>query len=70
LVFITGLLCYQTTSSADGELGRSSCDKMSVRVTSEAIQADGGYGFTDEYPVCRLYPGRAMAAWAAGRRKR
>jgi alkylation response protein AidB-like acyl-CoA dehydrogenase len=28
---------------------------MSVRVTSEAIQVFGGYGFTDEYPVSRMY---------------
>jgi alkylation response protein AidB-like acyl-CoA dehydrogenase len=28
---------------------------MSVRVTSEAIQVFGGYGFTDEYAVSRLY---------------
>lgn len=31
------------------------CNEMSVRVTSEAIQVFGGYGFTDEYPVSRLY---------------
>jgi alkylation response protein AidB-like acyl-CoA dehydrogenase len=31
------------------------CNEMSVRVTSEAIQVFGGYGFTDEYLVSRLY---------------
>ena len=31
------------------------CNEMSVRVTSEAIQVFGGYGFTDEYAVSRLY---------------
>jgi alkylation response protein AidB-like acyl-CoA dehydrogenase len=31
------------------------CNEMSVRVTSEAIQVFGGYGFTDEYPVSRMY---------------
>jgi alkylation response protein AidB-like acyl-CoA dehydrogenase len=31
------------------------CNEMSVRVTSEAIQVFGGYGFTDEYLVSRMY---------------
>jgi alkylation response protein AidB-like acyl-CoA dehydrogenase len=31
------------------------CNEMSVRVTSEAIQVFGGYGFTDEYAVSRMY---------------
>lgn len=31
------------------------CNEMAIRVTSEAIQVHGGYGFTDEYPVSRLY---------------
>jgi alkylation response protein AidB-like acyl-CoA dehydrogenase len=31
------------------------CNEMSVRVTSEAIQVFGGYGFTDDYPVSRMY---------------
>jgi len=31
------------------------CNEMAVRVTSEAIQVFGGYGFTDEYPVSRMY---------------
>jgi len=33
------------------------CNEMSLRVTSEAVQVHGGYGFTDEYPVSRLYRG-------------
>ena len=31
------------------------CNEMSVRVTSEAVQVFGGYGFTDDYPVSRMY---------------
>ncbi|MCC6197494.1 MAG: acyl-CoA dehydrogenase family protein [Burkholderiales bacterium] len=31
------------------------CNEMAIRVTSEAIQVHGGYGFTDEYPVSRFY---------------
>jgi len=30
-------------------------NEMSIRVTSEAVQLHGGFGFTDEYPVSRLY---------------
>jgi alkylation response protein AidB-like acyl-CoA dehydrogenase len=31
------------------------CNEMSLRVTSEAVQLHGGYGFTDEYAVSRMY---------------
>lgn len=31
------------------------CNEMSIRVASEALQLHGGYGFTDEYPVSRIY---------------
>ena len=30
-------------------------NEMAIRVTSEALQVHGGYGFTDEYPVSRFY---------------
>ena len=33
------------------------CNEMSIRVTSEAVQIHGGYGFTDEYLVSRHYRG-------------
>ncbi len=42
---------------------------MSLRVTSEAVQIHGGYGFTDEYSW-RHYAARATARWAAARPKR
>src|ERR1700736_3196389 len=32
-------------------------NEMALRVTSEAIQVHGGYGFTDEFPVSRFYRG-------------
>jgi len=31
------------------------CNEMALRVTSEAVQVHGGYGFTDEFPVSRFY---------------
>lgn len=36
-------------------LAKVTCNEMSVRVTSEAIQLHGGFGFTDEYAVSRFY---------------
>jgi alkylation response protein AidB-like acyl-CoA dehydrogenase len=32
-------------------------NEMAIRVTSEALQVHGGYGFIDEYPVSRFYRG-------------
>lgn len=42
------------------------CNEMSLRVTSEALQMHGGYGFTDEYPVSRLYRGARYGSLGGG----
>jgi len=42
------------------------CNEMSIRVTSEAIQVHGGYGFTDDYPVSRLYRGARYGSLGGG----
>jgi alkylation response protein AidB-like acyl-CoA dehydrogenase len=42
------------------------CNEMSVRVTSEAVQLHGGYGFTDEYLVSRLYRGARYGSLGGG----
>jgi alkylation response protein AidB-like acyl-CoA dehydrogenase len=42
------------------------CNEMSNRVCSEAIQLHGGYGFTDEYPVSRLYRGARYGSLGGG----
>lgn len=42
------------------------CNEMSLRVTSEAVQVHGGYGFTDEYPVSRLYRGARYGSLGGG----
>ena len=42
------------------------CNEMSVRVTSEAVQVHGGYGFTDEYLVSRLYRGARYGSLGGG----
>lgn len=47
-------------------LAKMYCNEMSVRVTGEAIQIHGGYGFTDEYPVSRLYRGARYGSLGGG----
>ena len=42
------------------------CNEMSLRVTSEAVQFHGGYGFTDEYLVSRLYRGARYGTLGGG----
>jgi alkylation response protein AidB-like acyl-CoA dehydrogenase len=39
---------------------------MALRVTSEAIQVHGGYGFTDAFAVSRLYRGARYGALGGG----
>jgi len=39
---------------------------MSLRVTSDAIQVHGGYGFTDEFPVSRFYRGARYGTLGGG----
>jgi alkylation response protein AidB-like acyl-CoA dehydrogenase len=41
-------------------------NEMAIRVTSEAIQLHGGYGFTDEYAVSRLYRGARYGSLGGG----
>jgi alkylation response protein AidB-like acyl-CoA dehydrogenase len=42
------------------------CNEMAIRITSEAIQVHGGYGFTDEFPVSRLYRGARYGTLGGG----
>src|ERR1700746_2060467 len=42
------------------------CNEMALRVTSEAIQVHGGYGFTDEFPVSRFYRGARSRTLGGG----
>ena len=41
-------------------------NEMSLRVTSEAVQLHGGFGFTDEYPVSRFYRGARYGTIGGG----
>ena len=41
-------------------------NEMALRVTSDAIQIHGGYGFTDEFPVSRYYRGARYGTLGGG----
>lgn len=47
-------------------LAKMYCNEMSIRVTSEAIQVHGGYGFTDEFPVSGFYRGARYGTLGGG----
>jgi alkylation response protein AidB-like acyl-CoA dehydrogenase len=66
-------ILYRACASADpfpdpylAAIAKIFCNEMSLRVTSEAIQVHGGYGFTDEYPVSRFYRGARYGTLGGG----
>ena len=66
-------ILYRACGSADpfpvpheAAVAKLYCNEMAIRVTSEAIQIHGGYGFTDEYPVSRLYRGARYGTLGGG----
>ena len=57
-------LLYQAALSADpfpdphqAAVAKMFVNEMAIRVSSEALQVHGGYGFTDDYPISRIYRG-------------
>jgi alkylation response protein AidB-like acyl-CoA dehydrogenase len=66
-------LLYRASASADpfpdallAATAKLYCNDMAVRVTGEAVQIHGGYGFTDEYLVSRLYRGARYGSLGGG----
>jgi alkylation response protein AidB-like acyl-CoA dehydrogenase len=66
-------LLYRACQSADpfpdpflAAVAKITTNEMSLRVTSEAVQVHGGYGFTDEYLVSRLYRGARYGTLGGG----
>ena len=47
-------------------IAKITVNEMSLRVTSDAIQVHGGYGFTDEFPVSRFYRGARYGTLGGG----
>ena len=57
-------LLYRACLSADpfpdpheAAIAKMFVNEMAIRVCSEALQVHGGYGFTDDYPISRMYRG-------------
>lgn len=66
-------MLYRACATADpfpdpyqAALAKMFCNEMALRVTSEAIQVHGGYGFTDEYAVSRLHRGARYGTLGGG----
>jgi alkylation response protein AidB-like acyl-CoA dehydrogenase len=66
-------ILYRACATADpfpdpyqAALAKMYCNEMAIRVTNEAIQVHGGYGFTDEYPVSRYYRGARYGSLGGG----
>jgi alkylation response protein AidB-like acyl-CoA dehydrogenase len=64
---------YRACASADpfpdpllAAVAKVTCNEMALRVTGEAIQVHGGYGFTDEFPVSRFYRGARYGTLGGG----
>ena len=47
-------------------IAKITTNEMSLRVTSDGIQVHGGYGFTDDCPVSRLYRGARYGTLGGG----
>ncbi len=47
-------------------VAKVTCNEMALKVTSEAIQVHGGYGFTDEFAVSRFYRGARYGTLGGG----
>jgi alkylation response protein AidB-like acyl-CoA dehydrogenase len=66
-------LLYKACASANpfpdpfqSAVAKITCNEVAIRVTSEAIQVHGGYGFTDEYLVSRLFRGARYGTLGGG----
>ncbi len=64
---------YRACATADpfpdpllAAVAKVTCNEMALKVTGEAIQVHGGYGFTDEYPVSRFYRGARYGTLGGG----
>jgi alkylation response protein AidB-like acyl-CoA dehydrogenase len=66
-------MLYRAAASANpfpdpylAAIAKMYCNEMSIRVTSEAIQVHGGYGFTDEYRVSHFFRGARYGTLGGG----
>lgn len=47
-------------------IAKMEVNEMAIKVTSDALQVHGGYGFTDEYPVSHFYRGARYGTLGGG----
>jgi len=47
-------------------VAKVTCNEMALRVTNDAVQIHGGFGFTEEYAVNRLYRGARYGMLGGG----
>ena len=66
-------ILYRAAATADpfpdpylAAIAKIQTNEMAIRVTSEALQVHGGYGFTDEYPVSHFYRGARYGTLGGG----
>jgi alkylation response protein AidB-like acyl-CoA dehydrogenase len=66
-------ILYRAAASADpfpdpylAAIAKMHVNEMAIRVTSEALQVHGGYGFTDEYPVSHFFRGARYGTLGGG----
>lgn len=66
-------ILYRAAASADpfpdpylAALAKVTTNEMAIRVTSDAVQLHGGYGFTDDYPVSHFYRGARYGTLGGG----
>ncbi|MCO5072211.1 MAG: acyl-CoA dehydrogenase family protein [Rhizobiaceae bacterium] len=66
-------ILYRAASTANpfpdpylAAIAKIQTNEMAIRVTSEALQVHGGYGFTDEYPVSHFYRGARYGTLGGG----
>jgi alkylation response protein AidB-like acyl-CoA dehydrogenase len=66
-------ILYRAAASANpfpdpylAAIAKMHVNEMAIRVTNEAIQVHGGYGFTDEYPVSGFYRGARYGTLGGG----
>lgn len=66
-------ILYRAAASADpfpdpylAALAKITTNEMAIRITSDAVQLHGGYGFTDDYPVSHFYRGARYGTLGGG----
>jgi len=66
LLYRAAVSCDQFPDPTLAAMAKIYTNEMSIRVTSEAIQIHGGYGFTDEFAVSRFFRGTRYGSLGGG----